>query len=186
MIPQYAEELRYFLRHLASSPEPLPPLDTKGLLAMTDQVLGEFPGLAVQSRVELRNSLSAFFASANNLRTVVERCRLGLFRAEDATSPPEVLRMAAERKAREVGATVEKWTEAPPESRASQTAADVLMKEIRRVRDVVMPRYIEIGAAGAPALVLMRDASDRAIEALAHHDGVECLRLYEVLRGFKV
>jgi hypothetical protein len=53
-----------------------------------------------------------------------------------------------------------------------------------RVRDEVMPAYIEIGPAGAFALALMRRDLDEAARALAEGDAVACLRAYDALKGY--
>lgn len=70
------------------------------------------------------------------------------------------------------------------DARTSRTLADALLVEMTRVRDDVMPAYIEIGAAGDLALALMRQSLDAAARALAEHDGVACLGLLGVLRGY--
>lgn len=67
---------------------------------------------------------------------------------------------------------------------STKTLADELMAEITRVRDRITPAYVKLGPAGEPALMMMRAAMDAAIRALAEQDGVSCLRLLEVLRGF--
>ena len=61
---------------------------------------------------------------------------------------------------------------------------DALCEEITRVRDTIMPQYLEIGSAGALALMMMRRASDRAIRALAEQDAPKCLASLGELRGF--
>lgn len=53
-----------------------------------------------------------------------------------------------------------------------------------RVRDEVMPPYIEIGPAGAFALFMMRADLDRAAKAMIEGDVVEMLRAYESLKGY--
>ena len=66
------------------------------------------------------------------------------------------------------------------------TLGEDLPKQMARVRDEVMPSYIEIGPAGGFALVLMRQALDRAAKAMAEGDVVEMMRSYAVLKDFKV
>ena len=61
-----------------------------------------------------------------------------------------------------------------------------LPQEMARVRDEVMPAYIEIGPSGAIALALMRSDLDRAAKALAEGDVVEMLRVYESLKEYSV
>ena len=69
--------------------------------------------------------------------------------------------------------------------RTMKTLADSLQDEIRRVRDDVLPAYLECGPGGAFAVAGMRADMDAAVKALAEHDGVECLRSYEILKGWK-
>ncbi len=65
-----------------------------------------------------------------------------------------------------------------------KTLGDALQDEITRVRDEVMPAYIEIGGAGAFALAFMRDDLDKAVKALAEGDGVACLAAHKALKGY--
>lgn len=74
----------------------------------------------------------------------------------------------------------------PIESKPIETLGDALPKEIARVRDQVMPRYIVIGESGEPALVMMRAAMDRAMKATAKQDAVEMMIALQDLREFKV
>lgn len=60
-----------------------------------------------------------------------------------------------------------------------------LPKEMARVRDKLMPRYMAIGSAGSFALFMMRAELDRATKALANGDVLEIMRSYEALKGFK-
>ena len=62
--------------------------------------------------------------------------------------------------------------------------ADALLAEMTRVRDEVMPAYVEIGPAGGFALTLMRRDLDEAARALAEGDAIACLRLHQSLKGF--
>jgi hypothetical protein len=66
------------------------------------------------------------------------------------------------------------------------TLGDELPRQIARVRDEVMPRYLEIGPAGAFALHMMRADLDRASRAMIGGDVVEMLRVYEALKGYSV
>ena len=59
-----------------------------------------------------------------------------------------------------------------------------LPKEMARVRDVVMPPYIEIGPPGLFALTMMRQDLDRAAKAMAEGDVIEMLRSYEALKEY--
>lgn len=62
---------------------------------------------------------------------------------------------------------------------------EALQLEMARVRDTVMPAYLEIGAAGIFALTMMRADLDAAAKALAEGDVVEMLRVYESLKGYE-
>ncbi len=67
-------------------------------------------------------------------------------------------------------------------SNETQSLGTALPAEMARVRDEVMPAYLEIGSAGAPALSLMRQDLDAATKALSGGDVVEMLRVYERLK----
>lgn len=62
--------------------------------------------------------------------------------------------------------------------------AEELQNEIRRVRDDVLPAYLEIGWSGTFAVTAMRVSLDAATRALAESDAVACLKALEDLRGF--
>ncbi len=64
------------------------------------------------------------------------------------------------------------------------TLGEALPKEMARVRDKVMPAYLEVGPAGELALVLMRGDLDRAARAMIAGDVVEMARVLESLRGY--
>lgn len=64
------------------------------------------------------------------------------------------------------------------------TLGDELPKEMARVRDEIMPHYLEIGDAGKPALFLMRVALDDAARSAVAGDVVGMIAAYEALRGF--
>jgi hypothetical protein len=66
----------------------------------------------------------------------------------------------------------------------AKTLGDALPAEMARVRDNVMPAYIEIGAPGIFALTMMRADLDAAAKALAEGDVVEMIRVYESLKGY--
>ncbi len=65
-----------------------------------------------------------------------------------------------------------------------ETFPDKVMTEITRVRDEVMPAYLEIGPSGAFAVMMMRTTIDAATRALAEGDAVALLRLLPELKGF--
>jgi len=66
----------------------------------------------------------------------------------------------------------------------TETLADVLQMQIRRVRDEVLPAYMEIGAPGTFAAAGMRRDLDAAVKALAEQDAVACLGALEALKGW--
>ncbi len=66
-----------------------------------------------------------------------------------------------------------------------ETVGDALPREMARVRDQLMPAYVEISAAGAIALWLMRRDLDRAAAAMAAGDLAEMILALEALRGWK-
>ena len=66
------------------------------------------------------------------------------------------------------------------------TLGDELPKEMARVRDEVMPAYLEIGPSGLPALMLMRRELDRAAKALAEGDVVAMIQALKSLKQFEV
>ena len=69
---------------------------------------------------------------------------------------------------------------------APDTLGDALPREMARVRDEVMPAYLEIGPPGALALAMMRADLDLAAEAMARGDVVAMLRCYESLKGYEL
>lgn len=66
----------------------------------------------------------------------------------------------------------------------TETLGTALPKEMTRVRDVVIPPYIEIGPAGAIALAMMRASLDEAQRALSEGDVIAMMRAYEDLKGY--
>lgn len=70
------------------------------------------------------------------------------------------------------------------EQQKPTTVGDALLAEITRVRDQVLPAYLEIGEPGAFARMMMRADMDDATRALAEGDAVACIRLLESLRGY--
>lgn len=65
------------------------------------------------------------------------------------------------------------------------TLGEDLPKQMARVRDDVLPLYLEIGPNGAFAAMLMRQALDHAARAMAEGDLVEMMRAYQTLKDFK-
>lgn len=66
----------------------------------------------------------------------------------------------------------------------SDTLGDALPREMARVRDEVMPAYLEIGPPGAFALAMMRADLDAAAKAMVEGDVVAMLRCHESLKGY--
>ena len=64
----------------------------------------------------------------------------------------------------------------------NKTLGTALPAEMARVRDEVIPAYLEIGPSGTFAVTWMRKALDDAAKALAEGDVVEMLRVYEELK----
>lgn len=62
------------------------------------------------------------------------------------------------------------------------TLGDALPREMARVRDHVLPAYIEIGPPGAFAVAMIRADLDRAAKALAEGDVAEMIRVYQALK----
>ena len=67
----------------------------------------------------------------------------------------------------------------------TNTLGDDLPKQMARVRDELMPMYLEIGRAGAFALAMMRASLDRAAVAMAEGDVVKMIAAYQELKEFK-
>lgn len=65
------------------------------------------------------------------------------------------------------------------------TLGEALPKEIARVRDEVLPLYLEIGAAGMFAATMMRRDLDAASRAMIEGDLVAMMAVYESLKGYK-
>ena len=65
------------------------------------------------------------------------------------------------------------------------TLGESLPLEMARVRDKIMPAYLEIGDSGFWALTLMRKALDDAAKAMAEGDVVAMIRAHEELKGFE-
>ena len=68
------------------------------------------------------------------------------------------------------------------EEHSVDTLGEALPREMARVRDKVMPAYVEIGPAGAFGLAMMRRDLDEAARALAEGDVVAMVRVYQSLK----
>lgn len=68
----------------------------------------------------------------------------------------------------------------------TDTLADALPREMARVRDEVLPAYVDdlLQGAGIYAAHMMRADLDRAAKAMAESDTVAMLRAYESLKGY--
>lgn len=66
----------------------------------------------------------------------------------------------------------------------AKTLGEQLPLEIARVRDEVLPLYLEIGTSGVFAATMMRAALDAASRAMIAGDVVAMLQAYESLTGF--
>lgn len=71
-------------------------------------------------------------------------------------------------------------------SEQATTLGDALPAEMARVRDEVMPAYLEIGPAGQFALMFMRQALDEAAKAMAEGDVIAMVRAYQTLKDFEL
>lgn len=68
----------------------------------------------------------------------------------------------------------------------SMSLGEALPAEMARVRDRVMPLYVEAGPPGRFALAMMRASLDAAAKALAEGDVVKMIAVYEDLKGYTV
>jgi len=66
------------------------------------------------------------------------------------------------------------------------TLGDELPQQIARVRDELIPRYLECGPGGAVAVAMMRADLDRASKAMIEGDVVEMLRVYQKLKEWQL
>jgi hypothetical protein len=61
-----------------------------------------------------------------------------------------------------------------------------LPKEMARVRDEILPVYIEIGKPGIFAATMMRNDLDRAAKAMSEGDLPEMIRAYQALKEYEL
>ncbi len=66
----------------------------------------------------------------------------------------------------------------------TKTLGSQLPIEIARVRDEVMPMYLEIGPSGLFGATLMRSALDNASKAMIEGDVLAMISAYAALKGF--
>lgn len=64
----------------------------------------------------------------------------------------------------------------------SETLGDALPKEMARVRDEVLPHYVEIGPPGMFGAAMIRQDLDAAARALASGDVVAMMAAYKALK----
>ena len=64
----------------------------------------------------------------------------------------------------------------------SLTLGEALPQEMARVRDEVLPAYLEVGPPGIFAVLCIRQDLDNAAKALAEGDLVEMIRIYQSLK----
>ena len=69
---------------------------------------------------------------------------------------------------------------------AIDSLSDALPREIARVRDEVLPIYIEIGLPGLFAATMMRRDLDLASKVMIEGDLAGMIRVYESLKGYSV
>lgn len=69
---------------------------------------------------------------------------------------------------------------------AVDTLGDALPREVARVRDEILPAYLEVGPPGQFAVMMMRRDLDAASKAMIEGDTVEMIRVYESLKGYTV
>lgn len=60
--------------------------------------------------------------------------------------------------------------------------AEALQAEVARVRDEILPLYVQIGPAGMFGAMMIQNDLNAAIRALAEGDVIACLRLYTTLK----
>lgn len=65
------------------------------------------------------------------------------------------------------------------------TLGDALPREIARVRDVLIPAYLECGPGGAIAVAMMRADLDRASKAMIEGDLPEMISVYLALKEYE-
>lgn len=67
-----------------------------------------------------------------------------------------------------------------------ESVGEALPKEMARVRDEVMPIWVEIGPPGHLGLMLLRMQLDIAARAMAEGDVVGMIRAYQALKGIEL
>ena len=67
----------------------------------------------------------------------------------------------------------------------SLTLGEALPQEMARVRDEVLPAYLEVGPPGMFAASCMRQDLDEAAKALAEGDLVKMIQVYQSLKEWR-
>lgn len=67
-----------------------------------------------------------------------------------------------------------------------ETLGDALPKEIARVRDEILPVYLEIGPAGEIAAAMIRADLNAASKAMMEGDVVSMINIYNSLKGYEL
>lgn len=68
------------------------------------------------------------------------------------------------------------------DAKEPESLGTALPAEMARVRDEVLPAYLEVGPAGTFAVMMIRRDLDDATRALAEGDVVAMLRAYQKLK----
>ena len=68
----------------------------------------------------------------------------------------------------------------------SETLGEALPKEMARVRDFILPTYLEIGVAGMIAVNSMRRDLDLAAKAMIEGDVVAMIGAYQALKDYEL
>lgn len=68
----------------------------------------------------------------------------------------------------------------------SESLGEALPREIARVRDDVMPAYVEVGAPGKFALAMMRIDLDKASKAMIEGDLPAMIQAYNTLKEYSL
>ena len=67
----------------------------------------------------------------------------------------------------------------------TETLGDALPREMARVRDHVLPAYLDIGAVGGFAVAMIRADLDRAAVAMAEGDLVGMIDAFRALKEYE-
>lgn len=107
----------------------------------------------------------------------------GLHPGRPGVAPPSPAVRAGQAALASAGAIVARMA-VPAEERRSQNLVQALQAEVGRVRDEVLPAYVEIGSAGTWALGCMREDIRLAEAAIGEGDAVAMLHRLAALREY--